>query len=76
MIRHQSVQITPSYGCHVPVLVVSKSPGYVVVAQRNGADDCEFDYLVQGLRRGYEDHVVVRDAPPRAQELAASTPAP
>lgn len=69
--RGVTVQITPSYDCRVPILVVSKAAERIVVAQRGGADDCEFDYLVQGLRRGYEDHVVEREAPLRTQVLAA-----
>jgi hypothetical protein len=66
-----TVQVTPSIECTAPVALVSKTVRRVLVAQREAHDDCTFDWLVQGVRAGHEDFQVIRDAPMRAQALAA-----
>jgi len=54
-----TVQLTP-LGGWLQLYVVERSPRRLVVREANGKDG-RFDYLVQGVRRGYEGHQVIRD---------------
>jgi hypothetical protein len=53
------VQLTP-VGEWLQLYVVKKSTQQIVVREANGKNG-QFDYLVQGVRKGYEDHQVIRD---------------
>jgi hypothetical protein len=54
-----TIQLTP-VGEWLELYVVEKSTSRIVVAEASGREG-RFDYLVQGVRRGYEDYQVVRD---------------
>ncbi|MCK4271625.1 hypothetical protein KAX22_03185 [bacterium] len=54
-----TIHLTP-VGQWLQLYVVEKSPSRIVVAEASGHDGA-FDYLVQGIRKGYEDYQVVRD---------------
>jgi hypothetical protein len=54
-----TIHLTP-VGTWLQLYVVEKSPTYIVVAEATGHDGT-FDYLIQGVRKGYEDYEVVRD---------------
>jgi len=56
-----TVTLTP-VGEWLQLYVVEKSTSYIVVGEATGQDGT-FDYLVQGVRSGYEDWQVVRDRP-------------
>jgi hypothetical protein len=53
-----TVHLTP-VGQWLQLYVVEKSPSRIVVAGTDHAEGA-FDYLIQGVRRGYEDYQVVR----------------
>ena len=59
-----TVQLTP-IGEWLQLYIVEKSPRQIVVREANGKDG-QFDYLVQGVRKGYEDFqpVQAREAQP------------
>jgi hypothetical protein len=56
-----TVQLTPRSLSSRGLAVLSSSPQEIVVEElANGAGNYEFDYLVQGLRRGKENFQVIR----------------
>ena len=56
-----TVQLTPTSDCK-GLYVVSKLPTELVVKELNGGtSDATFDYLVNGVRKGYEDYQPIRD---------------
>ena len=58
--ENMTVQLT-SVGKWGQIYVASKSPERLVVKVADGADDQEFDFLVQGIRKGYKDFQVERE---------------
>jgi hypothetical protein len=56
-----TVQVTPTSECR-GLYVVSKSPTEFVVKELNGGTgDATFDFLVNGIRKGYEEFQPIRD---------------
>ena len=55
-----TVQLTPN-GKWGQMYVASKSPERIVVKVVEGTEDIEFDYFVQGIRKGYMDFQVERE---------------
>jgi hypothetical protein len=53
-----TVQLTP-IGQWLQLYIVEKSPHRIVVREAQGRDG-QFDYLIQGVRRGYEGYQVIR----------------
>ena len=60
-----TVQITPRGGWF-HLYTEEVTPGRLVVRDADGGDTIEFDYFVQGIRRGYLDYQVERPMPARA----------
>jgi len=58
--ERMTVQLTP-IGAPGQLYVASRSPEKIVVKTAEGAADIEFDFLVQGVRRGYLDFQVERE---------------
>jgi len=58
--ENMTVQLTPN-GAWGQVYVAEKTPGQLVVKVADGAKDVEFDYFVQGVRKGYSNFQVERD---------------
>lgn len=58
--ERMTVQLTP-VGAFGQAYVASKAPGQIVIRVAEGADDIEFDYFVQGVRKGYLDYEIERD---------------
>jgi hypothetical protein len=58
--ERMTVQLTP-VGAFGQVYVASRTPEQIVIKTAKGADDVEFDYFVQGIRKGYLDYQTVRD---------------
>jgi len=58
-----TAQITPRGGNALGYLYVEEVlPDHVVVAESGGGtSDARFDYLVMGVRRGFEEHKVIRE---------------
>jgi hypothetical protein len=54
-----TVQLTP-LGSWGQLYVVEKTPSRLIVRVSPGSADLEFDYLVQGVRKGYLDYQVQR----------------
>jgi len=55
-----TVQLTCLDECN-GLRVVSKTPTQIVVKELlNGSHDAHFDYLIQGVRKGFENHQVIR----------------
>jgi len=57
--ERMTVQITP-VGAPGQLYVASKSPEKIVIKAASGSPDLEFDYFVQGVRKGYLDYEVER----------------
>jgi hypothetical protein len=57
--ERMTVQLTP-IGSWGQIFVAEKTPGRLVVRTAPGAGDQEFDYMVQGIRKGYLDYQVER----------------
>jgi hypothetical protein len=57
--ERMTVQITP-VGAPGQLYVAEKSPSKLVIKIAQGSSDLEFDYLVQGVRKGYLDYEVER----------------
>ncbi|HEX4966685.1 MAG TPA: hypothetical protein VF173_38095 [Thermoanaerobaculia bacterium] len=57
--ERMTVQLTP-IGAWGQLYVAEKSPERVVIRVAPGTQDLEFDYLVQGVRKGYLDFEVER----------------
>ena len=56
-----TVQVTPTADCN-GLYVAEKSNSTIVVKELNGGTSgATFDYLVNGIRKGYEDHQPVRE---------------
>jgi len=58
--ERMTVQITP-IGAPNQLYIAEKTPGRVVVKVAKGSTDGEFDYFVQGVRKGYLDFAVERE---------------
>jgi hypothetical protein len=58
--ERMTVQLT-SVGKYGQLFVSEKSPSKLVIKVAEGTDDLEFDYLVQGIRKGYLDFEVERE---------------
>jgi len=58
--ERMTVQLTP-IGAFGQVYVASRTPEEIVIKTAKGADDVEFDYFVQGIRKGYLDYQTVRE---------------
>jgi hypothetical protein len=58
--ERMTVQLTP-VGDWGQLYVSQKSPERLVIKVANSGKDLQFDYLVQGVRKGYLDYEVVRD---------------
>ncbi len=58
--ERMTVQLTP-VGDWGQLYVSEKSPERLVIKVAKGGEDLKFDYLVQGVRKGYLDYEVVRD---------------
>jgi hypothetical protein len=57
-----TVQITPRDGKAGGYLYVEEvSPSNIVVVEAGGTSDASFDYLVMGVRRGFEKHEVIQE---------------
>jgi hypothetical protein len=57
--ERMTVQLTP-VGAPGQLYVAEKSPSKLVIKIAQGSADLEFDYLVQGVRKGYLDYEVER----------------
>lgn len=57
-----TVQLTP-LGEWLQLYVAQKSAKQLIVREASGKSG-QFDYLVQGIRKGFEDHQVIRDKEP------------
>jgi hypothetical protein len=57
--ERMTVQLTPQ-GTWGQLYVAEKTPGRIVVRVPPGSADVEFDYFVQGVRKGYLDYQVKR----------------
>jgi hypothetical protein len=57
--ERMTVQLT-AVGAPAQLYVASRSPEKLVIKLADGATDVEFDYLVQGVRKGYLDYQVER----------------
>jgi len=57
--ERMTVQLTP-IGAPGQLYVATKSPEKLVIKVADGTADLEFDYLVQGVRKGYLDYEVER----------------
>jgi hypothetical protein len=57
--ERMTVQLTP-LGAPGQLYVASRSPEEIVIKVAEGAPDLEFDYLVQGVRKGYLNFEVER----------------
>ena len=55
-----TVQITP-VGAPGQLYVAEKTPEHLVIKVAKGSEDAEFDYFVQGVRKGYLDFQVERE---------------
>ena len=63
-----TVQVTPTGDCK-GLYVSKKSNSEIVVAELgNGKSDATFDYLVNGIRIGYEDYQPIRDKDPERRD--------
>ena len=58
--ERMTVQLTP-VGAPGQLYVAARSPEQIVIRVAEGGEDLEFDYLVQGVRRGYLDFEVERE---------------
>ena len=57
--ERMTVQLTP-VGAPGQLYVASKTPEKLIIKVAQGSADLEFDYLVQGVRKGYLDYEVER----------------
>jgi len=58
-----TAQVTPRGAVHGMLYVESVTPSRLIVRASNPDDqDVRFDYLINGVRRGYEDYQVIRPA--------------
>jgi hypothetical protein len=58
--ERMTVQLT-SVGKYGQLFVSEKSPSKLVIKVAEGTEDLEFDYLVQGVRKGYLNYEVERE---------------
>lgn len=54
-----TVQLTP-LGGWLQLYVIEKSTQQIIIREAKGKNG-QFDYIVQGVRKGYEDHQVIRE---------------
>ncbi|MHB8809587.1 MAG: hypothetical protein ACYC9M_06190 [Desulfobulbaceae bacterium] len=60
-----TVQVTPTGPCN-GLYVASKSTSQIEVAELgNGTSNTSFDWIIYGVRKGYENYEVIRDNPMR-----------
>jgi hypothetical protein len=60
-----TVQVTPLSADSEGLAVVKKSAMEIIVKElRGGRGNYDFDYIVQGVRKGFEDFQVIRDKQP------------
>ena len=58
-----TVQVT-AHGPSRGLYVAARTATYIEVAENNGGTgDVVFDWIVNGVRKGYEDHEVITDDP-------------
>jgi hypothetical protein len=57
--ERMTVQLTP-VGAWGQIFVAEKTPEKLVIRVAKGGEDLEFDFLVQGVRKGYLDYSVER----------------
>jgi hypothetical protein len=57
--ERMTVQLTP-VGAPAQLYVAARSPEKLTIKLPEGAEDVEFDYFVQGVRKGYLDYQVER----------------
>jgi len=67
-----TVTLTP-VGQWLQLYVVEKAPGRLFVREASGKSG-QFDYLVQGIRKGYEDYQVIREKHPQPDPEPAVKP--
>lgn len=66
-----TVQVTPTGECK-GLYIVSKSPTEIEVKELgSGTSDVTFDYLVNGIRKGYENYSAIQDKLPGVPEQKA-----
>jgi hypothetical protein len=58
--ERMTVQLTP-IGSPAQLYVTEKTPTRLVIRVAQGTSDAEFDYMVQGIRKGYLDYAVERE---------------
>lgn len=64
-----SVQVTPLDDCN-GLYVMQKSTSQILVKElKNGNSDAKFSYLVQGIRKSYENIQVIREKPKTTEDL-------
>jgi hypothetical protein len=64
-----TAQVTPTADCN-GLYVVSKSPTEITVKELNGGtSDATFDYLVNGVRKGYENYQAIQDKTPEILDM-------
>lgn len=61
--RGLTAQVTPRSDCEGWVSVAQITPNTLELVERGAANDCQVDYLVQGVRRGYENFQPVQPKP-------------
>jgi hypothetical protein len=67
-----TVHLTP-VGQWLQIYVAEKTPHRLVIREASGKNG-RFDYLVQGIRKGFESHQAIRDRRPKpAGRLSAAT---
>ncbi len=55
-----TAQITPRGNCNGIYIVSLNNTRLIVKELLNGKNNIEFDYFIQGIRKGYENHIVIR----------------
>lgn len=64
-----SVQVTPLDDCN-GLYVMQKGTSQILVKElKNGNSNAKFSYLVQGIRKGYENIQVIREKPKSVEDL-------
>ena len=72
-----TVQVTPLSADSEGLAVVKKSAEEIVVKElRGGRGNYDFDYMVQGVRKGFEDFQVIRDKQPSVRTNVAKPKLP
>jgi hypothetical protein len=58
-----TVQLTPSDECQGWVAVAHKNAQQIQLHEHGGSSDCDVDYMVNGIRKGFENHQVIQERP-------------